>query len=425
MRVGACVKSIIIEAFFVNHQTGDVRSPLILSLCYDPPFIRPIIETVFTMTIEKVVIIIPTYNEASVIAETLTAVFDATGMIPNVDMHVLVFDSASTDGTAALVTQMQAMNDHLHLKAESAKSGLGSAYLQAMQYALTELSADIVFEFDADLSHQPEYIAPMLEQLKTHDVVVGSRYVKGGRIPADWGWHRKLLSVLGNYVARALLTPTYKDFTSGFRATRREALQRALPKAFLSNHYAYKLQLLWLLHQHRFKITEYPIVFVDRQKGFSKLPANSIMDSLHVILTLRFYEFKRYIKMCVVGLSGMTVQFLLYNACRHYFSPFHAAQIAVTAAIINNFILNSRFTFKHRQPASRMHQIKSLGVFLSYSVSIIYLQSYWLDFGVKYLGSGPLRENLIVVTGMIMGSFLNYFIYSRVVWREKAALSLD
>ena len=370
------------------------------------------------MTIEKVVIIIPTYNEASVIEETITAVFHATRMISNVDIHVLVFDSASTDGTADLVAQMQTHHAHLHLKTESAKSGLGNAYLQAMQYALTELSADIVFEFDADLSHQPEYIAPILEQLAMCDVVVGSRYVKDGSIPSDWGWHRKLLSVLGNYVARALLTPAYKDFTSGFRATRRHALQQVLPSQFLSNHYAYKMQLLWLLHQHQFKITEYPIAFIDRQKGFSKLPANSIIDSLHVILTLRFYEFKRYIKMCVVGLSGMTVQFLVYNVCRLYCSPFHAAQIAVTLAIMNNFILNSRFTFKHRQSASRVHQVKSLSVFLAYSVSIIYLQSYWLDLGVKYLGTGPLRENLIVVTGMVLGSFLNYFIYSRVVWPD-------
>lgn len=374
------------------------------------------------MTIEKVVIIIPTYNEASVIEETIMAVFHATRMISTADLHVLVFDSASTDGTADLVACLQSQYPHLHLKTEPTKSGLGNAYLQAMQYALTELSADIVFEFDADLSHKPEYIAPMLEQLKTCDAVVGSRYVKSGSIPSNWGWHRKLLSVLGNYVARALLTTVYKDFTSGFRATRRRALQRVLPEKFLSNQYAYKIQLLWLLHQQGFNIKEYPIAFIDREKGVSKLPANSIMDSLAVILTLRFYELKRYIKMCVVGLSGMSVQFLVYNVCRHYFPPFHAAQIAVTLAIINNFILNSRFTFKHRRPVSRMHQAKSLTVFLAYSVSIIYLQSYWLDLGVKYLGAGVMRENLIVVTGMILGSFLNYIIYSRVVWRDRSIM---
>lgn len=376
------------------------------------------------MTTEKVVIIIPTYNEAAVIEETLAAIFETTQSIVHADIHVLVFDSASTDNTQGIITRLQATYTNLHLKTEVKKSGLGSAYLQAMHYALDELSADIVFEFDADLSHKPEYIAPILEKIKTCDVVVGSRYTKGGSIPANWGWHRKFLSVLGNYVARIVLTTAYKDFTSGFRATRRHALQKALPAKFLSNQYAYKLHLLWLLHKNKASIREYPIEFVDREKGVSKLPANSVIDSLRVVFTLRFVELKRYLKMCLVGLSGMSVQFVIYNLCRQYLSPFNALQIAVSAAILNNYILNSRFTFKHRQPSSRYQKVKSLSLFLAYSVSVIYLQSFWLEFGVKYLGAGRLTENLIIVSGMIMGSLLNYFSYSRLVWRDKKVVSL-
>ncbi len=371
------------------------------------------------MTIEKVVIIIPTYNEAAVIQETLTAVFNATQSIPNADIHVLVFDSSSTDDTQRFVTDFAAHNDKLHLKTELKKSGLGSAYMQAMRYALTELSADIVFEFDADLSHQPEYIAPMLEKIKTGDVVVGSRYVPGGSIPANWGWHRKVLSMLGNWVARILLTMAYKDFTSGFRATRRHALQAALPEAFLSNQYAYKLQLLWLLHKTKSKIYEHPIEFIDREKGVSKLPANSVVDALRVVFTLRYYELKRYLKMCLVGLSGMSVQFLVYNLCRQYLPPFSSMQIAVTMAIVNNFILNNHFTFKQRQHTSQYNKAKSMTIFLAYSLAYIYLQSYWQVAGVKLFGEGVLKENGIIFTGMILGSFLNYVVYSRIVWREQ------
>jgi len=371
------------------------------------------------MTKETVVIIIPTYNEAAVIDATITAVFDATKHIPDIDLHVLVFDSASTDDTPVIVRRMQASFVRLHLQTEQQKSGLGSAYLQAMRYALDTLQADIVFEFDADLSHQPQYIAPMLQQLKTCDVVVGSRYVKNGSIPANWGWHRKLLSVLGNYVARVILTPAYKDFTSGFRATRKEALQCVLPKQWISNQYAYKLQLLWLLHQNRFKICEYPIVFIDRQKGISKLPANSIVDSLRVVLTLRFYAVRRYLKMCLVGFSGMAMQFLVYNLTRSYLSPTHALQLAIIVAMINNFLLNSRFTFKHRAPISSWHKITSLVLFFTYSISMIYLQSYWLHMGILYFGRGAAEENIIMGVGMILGSLLNYLIYSRVVWRAK------
>ena len=370
-----------------------------------------------TMTIEKVVIIIPTYNEAAVIQDTITAVFDATRGISDVDMHVLVFDSASTDDTQQLVSDLLLNNKQLHLKTEEKKSGLGSAYLQAMQYALNELSADIVFEFDADLSHDPKYIAPMLETLKKADVVVGSRYVKGGCIPANWGWHRKLMSILGNWIARVLLTPVYKDFTSGFRATRRRALQAVLPKFFLSNHYAYKLELFWLLHRNKNKIVEYPIEFVDREKGVSKLPANSIIDSLRVLSLLRIYAMKRYLTMCLVGVSGMLVQFLMYNLIRHYLSPFSSQAFAVTAAIINNFILNNLVTFKKQTPISVVNKIRSLLIFLAYSASFIVLQSYWLVLGVHVLGVGVLKENFILIMGMILGSFLNYFVYSRIVWR--------
>lgn len=248
------------------------------------------------MSIKKVVIIIPTYNEALVIKNTLTQVFQATAHMQSMDIHVLIFDSASTDNTQTIVTELQPIYPKLHLKTEPKKSGLGSAYLQAMRFALSTLHADIIVEFDADLSHQPKYLRPMLEKMHTHDVVIGSRYVPQGAIPQDWAWHRKCLSVLGNYVARAILTPKYKDFTSGFRATARTVLQQALPESFLSNHYAYKIELLWSLHQNKARICEYPIVFIDRTKGESKLPANSILDSLRVLFSLRLRQIKYHIK---------------------------------------------------------------------------------------------------------------------------------
>ena len=391
-------------------------------MCYYSSNRIILIEIATSMNLEKVVIIIPTYNEAAGIEDTLVAVFNATASIPTVDLQVLVFDSASTDATQTIVKKLQKSYPQLHLKTEAKKSGLGSAYLQAMRYALNEMLADIVFECDADLSHKPEYIAPMLEQIKTCDVVLGSRYVKGGSIPKDWGWHRKALSILGNVVARFVLTRQYKDFTSGFRATRRDVLLKVLPTQFLSSQYAYKLELLWLLHRNKAVIVEYPIEFIDREKGFSKLPANSIFDSLRVVLLLRFQAFKRYLKMCLVVVSGMSVQFIIYNIARQYLIPFHAAQIAVTAAIINNFILNSRFTFKQTQRLSGFDKVKSLSIFVIYSIGIIYFQSYWLEWGVKLIGSGHLKENLIVISGMVVGSVLNYFIYSRIVWRERNVL---
>lgn len=240
------------------------------------------------MLSQKVVIIIPTYNEKEVIAETLSELSKVHEACINFSLQVLIFDSASTDGTQQIVSELQKQYSWLCMQTEASKSGLGSAYVQAMRYALHDMHADIVIEFDADLSHQPKYLMPMLEAIKTNDVVIGSRYIKGGSIPKDWGLHRKLISILGNQVARVILTRKYKDFTSGFRLTRSQHLQKALTHKFISNNYAYKLQLLWILHKNKAKIIEFPIDFIDRAKGKSKLPANSIVDSLHVILLLRW-----------------------------------------------------------------------------------------------------------------------------------------
>ncbi|QMT59524.1 glycosyltransferase family 2 protein [Legionella sp. PC997] len=370
---------------------------------------------------EKVVIIIPTHNEALVIQSTIEQVFASVEQNEQYDIHVLIFDSASTDNTKKVVTLLQNNYPKLHLQNEPTKSGLGSAYLQAMNYALTVLNADIVFEFDADLSHQPKYIHPMLEMLQTCDCVLGSRYVEGGSIPSNWELHRKLFSVLGNYVARSVLTPKYKDFTSGFRATRRQQLLKVLPDQFLTNHYAYKMQLLWLLHKNKAKIREYPIDFIDRNKGYSKLPKNSIVDSLRVVFSLRYHEIKRYLKMCLVGSLGILVQFISYNVLREYFqfSPFDASQIAVCAAIINNFVLNSKITFSVKKKSAWPLKIKRLLLFAIYSIFIINLQSYWLRLGVLCFGAGPLRENIIMGIGIGLISLLNYYTYSRHIWAEQ------
>jgi len=368
---------------------------------------------------QKVVIIIPTYNESLTIEKTLSELEKVISSIANFDIHILVFDSASTDNTQKLVNKFKANNSNIHLLTEKSKTGLGSAYMQAMCYALSEMKADLIFEFDADLSHQPKYIEPMLLQTKNNDVVIGSRYVPGGSIPKEWSFDRKFLSVIGNFIARFMLTRKYKDFTSGFRVTKSSLLKQSLPKNFLSNQYAYKIQLLWLLHKSKAKIYEYPIEFVDRQKGQSKLPTNSIYDTLKVLFILRLHELKGYLKMCLVGLSGLVIQLFIYNLLRQYLTPFYAQQIAVTVAILNNYLLNSRFTFKSKISINRLIKIKSLILFVGYSLFMIGLQTYWLDLGIKYFGDGSLKENMIIVSGMFLGSLLNYLIYSRLIWRKK------
>ena len=146
-------------------------------------------------SVRQVVIVIPIYNEQAVIASTITEIFDVMKEASNDSVHILVFDSHSTDDSVAVVQALQQKYENLHLASEPRKTGLGSAYHQAFQIALNDLKADIVFEFDADGSHQPKYIPKMLAvMMRGADVVVGSRYVRGGSIPKDWGFHRQLIS---------------------------------------------------------------------------------------------------------------------------------------------------------------------------------------------------------------------------------------
>ena len=187
----------------------------------------------------KVVIIIPTYNESENIGQTIDDLQQEFKKIKGHDMDILVMDSNSTDNTQAIVKDLQNKYKNLLLLVEKEKSGLGGAYVKAMKYSIDKLSADAVFEYDADGSHQPKYIPGMVETLaKGADVVVGSRYVPGGSMPDDWGFNRKLMSFGGNLIARTTLFMfQYKDMTSGFRGTKTSFLKKIISLYMISHSF--------------------------------------------------------------------------------------------------------------------------------------------------------------------------------------------
>ncbi|MGD9108608.1 MAG: glycosyltransferase family 2 protein [Gammaproteobacteria bacterium] len=375
---------------------------------------------------EKVVIVIPTYNEANVIAQTIAELEKTFTTIDaaKYEMHILIFDSNSPDKTAEIVKQLQSQHPNLHLVTEKQKSGLGSAYIKAITYAIDKLNADIVFEFDADGSHQPKYLKPMMDAFtKGADVVVGSRYVKDGAIPKDWSVDRKILSYGGNLIARLFLTRKYKDFTSGFRGTRTSFLKKIPYQKLLSKNYAYKLHLFWLLHKAKAKIVEYPIEFIERKIGYSKFPKNNVYESLKVVILLRFFELKRYIQVCFVGLGGMIVQLIFFNLLRLIHVPAVLANLlGIEAAIVTTFMLNNIFTFKDYK-MTRVHGKKYIAKkffqFNLCSVGSILIQTGLLALAIASFGKGFWKENITVFIGIIIGSIINYFVYSRWIWKIK------
>jgi dolichol-phosphate mannosyltransferase len=236
----------------------------------------------------NVVIIIPTYNEEGHIRETLKLLEHEISHIEKHTFDMLVFDSNSSDKTIPYVKSLQADFKNIHLLVEEKKSGLGGAYIKAMRYVMENLDADVVFEFDADGSHQPKYIPKMMLLLEQGaDVVIGSRYVAGGKIDANWAWNRRMISLMGNGIARLFLTRKFHDITSGFRATKVNILKTVSLENLLSKNYAYKIHLLWELHLRTAAIVEVPITFLEREYGFSKFPRNNIWESLKVVIMLR------------------------------------------------------------------------------------------------------------------------------------------
>ncbi len=371
---------------------------------------------------QRAIIIIPTVNEASNIANTIGDIEKAARTITDFTVEVLVYDSASQDKTPDVVRNLTKTSSlTIHLLEEGKKSGLGSAYAKAMQHAIDHLHADIIFEFDADGSHNPKYIKPMLDRLnKGADVVVGSRYVNGGSIPKDWGWHRKLLSGMGNWVARLLLFRKHRDYTSGFRCSKVRFLKEIGLNKLLSKNYAYKLHIFCAQHQLGARIEEHPIQFTDRTLGESKLPRNSIMDSLRVLIILRARMLKLYGKTCLIGLGGSLTQFLVFNLLRFILLPVTANLIAIESAIVVNFLNHNRFTFRQTKITTKKRKLlfQKFIEFNFLSIGSIIIQSICLSGYHHFLTPSRINENLAILAGIFIASITNYWGYTRRIWRK-------
>lgn len=225
-------------------------------------------------------LIVPTYNESENILPLLEAIRDA---VPQA--HVLVVDDASPDGTAELVEREAAGDGRVHLLRRSGKLGLGTAYLAGFAWALARRYSH-VFEMDADFSHDPAYLEPMIEASRQADLVVGSRYVSGGGT-AGWSFSRRMLSRFGGFYSRSILGMDVQDMTSGFKCYRRETLEAIDLASIRSTGYAFQIEMKYRVHQAGLRIVEIPIVFPDRQRGTSKMSAAIAHEAMIQVLRLR------------------------------------------------------------------------------------------------------------------------------------------
>ena len=221
----------------------------------------------------RIVVISPTYNEKVNIEKIIPVLEEEVfPKVKNYEVLLLIADDNSPDGTGNIVKSFQKKYKNIHLL-EGQKKGLGAAYVRAMRYASKELKADAVIEFDSDFQHDPHDIPRLIEAMdRGYDYVIGSRYIPGGKIPKEWGLHRKMMSFFGSLFARiVLLHPEIHDMTSGFKLTKTEFLDKMDLENLYSKYYAYKIQMLYDAVKIGAKVTEVPIVFYERTHGSSKI----------------------------------------------------------------------------------------------------------------------------------------------------------
>lgn len=364
---------------------------------------------------QNVTIILPTYNEAENISTLIKKLQLVFNKIKNYNFSVLVVDDNSPDGTAKIVNKLKEDHDNIKLLTGT-KKGLGAAYVRGMRYAIDRLGADIIFEMDADLSHDPELIPDFLEKLKKDDIVVGARYITGGSIPDNWAWNRKLMSIIGNLIVRfGLMIPKVHDWSSGYRGIKAEVFNDV--EEGLSKYRGYTFQIAFL---HRalkkgYKVGEVPLNFVDRKHGKSKfIPVEYISNViLYILLNSSFIRFG------IVGFVGFTINSIIMELFyRIGFHPGIAAAIGAEFAIVSNFTLHNFWSFSHKK-INRGEGLRWKFLrFNSVAIGSVFMQGIVVGLGTHFYGA---ETRFFFLVGAIILLIIpySYFVYNRFIWNKK------
>lgn len=371
----------------------------------------------------KVVVVIPTYNEAENIKHLIPVLMEEFKQIPQHDCHILVVDGNSPDGTGKLVEEIGRNDGSVHLYTETEKRGLGAAYVTGFKYAMNELGADVIVEMDGDFQHDPKDVIRMIREIdEGYDYVVGSRFIYGGSIPKDWAFYRKFLSWGGNLFSKIVLGMwKFNDFTSGFKASRVKGFVDKLElDAVLSQGFAYKIDLLYRMYKLDAKIKEIPIAFGRRDRGDSKMEKSNLIDSLKVVLLLRMSDNKNFFKFVIVGLIGLFTDVTLSNILRFTTLPPNvAASSAAFLAMMVTFTLNNFWSFRDRPLKTNKEKVSKFVMYVISSTVPIIFRYYLVGFAVDTLGNTFIVYNLALFVSIVFGLVWNFTVYSKIIWKEK------
>jgi dolichol-phosphate mannosyltransferase len=235
-----------------------------------------------TEVLERVLVIVPTYNERENLPRLVPSILSRDERL-----EILVVDDGSPDGTGVLADEIAAREKRVHVLHRAVKEGLGKAYLAGFAWGLAR-GYDVLFEMDADFSHDPQHLPKFLEAIERYDVVLGSRYLHGRVTVVNWPIGRLLLSYFANVYARKVTGLPIADLPGGFKCFRREELAAIDLDRVESNGYSFQIEMSFRAWKKGFRLGEIPIMFVDRDVGESKMSKSIVREAVWRVWRLRW-----------------------------------------------------------------------------------------------------------------------------------------
>lgn len=374
----------------------------------------------------KIFIVPAAYNERDNVEELITILEEEVfPEIKSHDMHILIADDNSPDGTGDVVRKLMQKYSNLGINSGE-KKGLGAAYVRAMGYAIEKEGADIVISIDSDLQHDPKSVPAFIKKMEEgYDVVTGTRYSEGGTMPEKWPFQRKLFSVTANILMRSI-TGRFRihDWTGGYRAIRKEVFLKEKEKVKSYTGYTFQVAFLYKALRDKFTVGEVPIHFRVRRVGDSKIaPLEYIINVLSYVISERIHELATgsFGKFIIVGGIGFVMNAIMLRILvdKYHWVPYFANLIGAVIAIFSNYNLNNLWTFKHRKATNFWSYIRKMAQFyLTSAFGVIVIQTGTIFIGVHFIT----RQKdyffyFLLGTGFLL--FWNFFIYSKVIWRKK------
>src|SRR5260221_656663 len=372
----------------------------------------------------KIYVVPATYNEKDNIEKFIVMLEEEVfPKIKEHDMHIIVADDFSPDGTGDIVKSLMKKYKNLGIN-QGEKKGLGAAYIRTMGEAIDKHDADVVVSIDADFQFDPHDLPKFIKKLEEgYDMVVQTRYSNGGSIPENWPPQRKAFSMIANiFVRTAFLKFSIHDWTGGFRAITKKVFEKESKEMSGFNGYIFQIAFLQKAVRDGFKIGEVPLHFSDRKLGSSKIaPLGYIMDIVKFVIVTSIKEtlFGKFGKFLVVGGFGFIINAVILRLLVEFahLTPEIANLAGAAVAIFSNYNFNNLWTFKeHKISGVGMYFLKMVQFYATSVFGVIFIQTGTIFIGDHVLGTKYYFFYFILGTGLLL--IWNFAIYNRFICKK-------